>query len=203
MITIHWPDIIVLNGSSSAGKSTLAKAMQDAFAHPYLHLGFDTFVMMAPRRYWGNSDSPEQTDHSPELSQGVTMVARQAAGEPKKIEAVFGPVFRSIIDAIPLTVATLAQAGNSVIFDHVYHDPQMVSRAQECFAGLNVFHLGVYCPLDELERRERARGDRVIGRTRGLYDIVHNLGVSYDLTVDTSQQSTNEIISQVLRAFEK
>ena len=33
--------IIYLNGPSSSGKTTLAKALQDSFSDPYLHLGID------------------------------------------------------------------------------------------------------------------------------------------------------------------
>jgi chloramphenicol 3-O-phosphotransferase len=34
--------IILLNGTSSAGKTTLAKALQDALPTPYLVIGIDT-----------------------------------------------------------------------------------------------------------------------------------------------------------------
>lgn len=41
--------IIVLNGTSSAGKTSLATALQDALLPtPYLSLGFDLFMAMLP-----------------------------------------------------------------------------------------------------------------------------------------------------------
>ena len=43
--------IILLNGTSSAGKSTLAKAVQDVMDAPYLHLGIDLFFDALPQRY--------------------------------------------------------------------------------------------------------------------------------------------------------
>ena len=42
--------IILLNGTSSAGKSTLAKALQTLLSEPYLHVGIDTLVFALPKR---------------------------------------------------------------------------------------------------------------------------------------------------------
>lgn len=43
--------LILLNGTSSAGKTTLAKALQDALPTPYLLVGIDTVVFALPGRY--------------------------------------------------------------------------------------------------------------------------------------------------------
>jgi phospho-2-dehydro-3-deoxyheptonate aldolase len=43
--------VILLNGASSAGKSTLANAVQDVMDAPYLHLGIDLFFDALPQRY--------------------------------------------------------------------------------------------------------------------------------------------------------
>ena len=41
-------NIIILNGVSSAGKTTLAFALQQALAEPYLRLSLDDFQTMLP-----------------------------------------------------------------------------------------------------------------------------------------------------------
>jgi chloramphenicol 3-O phosphotransferase len=43
--------IILLNGTSSSGKSSVARALQEVLSEPYLHLGIDTFIAMLPSRY--------------------------------------------------------------------------------------------------------------------------------------------------------
>lgn len=43
--------LILLNGTSSAGKTTLAKALQDTLPTPYLVVGIDTVVFGLPSRY--------------------------------------------------------------------------------------------------------------------------------------------------------
>ena len=49
-------NVILLNGTSSAGKSTLARAIQDAMDEPYLHTGLDHFLRRYPRRFMGEVD---------------------------------------------------------------------------------------------------------------------------------------------------
>jgi chloramphenicol 3-O phosphotransferase len=40
--------IIYLNGPSSSGKTTLAKALQEEFEQPFLHIGIDRVIGMMP-----------------------------------------------------------------------------------------------------------------------------------------------------------
>jgi chloramphenicol 3-O phosphotransferase len=94
-------------------------------------------------------------------------------------------------------VRALVDAGNAVIFDHVLHDRPMHESCERAFAGLDVFRVGVICPIDILEARERARGDRVIGRARGLVDIVHSF-CDYDVTVDTGRPDAERCVSEIL-----
>ena len=46
------PDVIHVNGPSSAGKSTLCRGLQEALAEPHLCVGFDDFVFMSAPRYY-------------------------------------------------------------------------------------------------------------------------------------------------------
>jgi chloramphenicol 3-O-phosphotransferase len=72
------------------------------------------------------------------------------------------------LDTMPAAVRALIAGGNAVIFDDVLHDSQMFESRRNAFADLDVFAIGVVCDLDILEARERSRGDRVLGRARGL-----------------------------------
>ena len=48
--------IILLNGVGSAGKSSIAKALQAVTTEPFLHVEMDTFFNMMPERYWDHPD---------------------------------------------------------------------------------------------------------------------------------------------------
>ena len=43
--TTRWPDLILVNGPSSAGKTTLCRSLQERILHPYLVVGFDDFAI--------------------------------------------------------------------------------------------------------------------------------------------------------------
>ena len=45
--------IICLNGVSSSGKSTIAKALQDKLNEPYYLMSEDTFTFMLPEKFNG------------------------------------------------------------------------------------------------------------------------------------------------------
>jgi chloramphenicol 3-O phosphotransferase len=65
---------------------------------------------------------------------------------------------------------------------------------QECAAvlsGYRAYFVGIHCPLEILEERERKRGDRQIGFARWQFDYVHRYG-DYDFTLDSSRCSPLE-----------
>jgi chloramphenicol 3-O phosphotransferase len=196
----HWPDLIVVNGPSSAGKTTLCRALQAAIAEPYLCIGFDDFVFCSAPRYYLGADTAAQASTDDFTAQGVEMVRTSAPGGPVTVEAVFGPVFRRLIDAMGPAVRALVDGGNPVIFDDVLHDRPMYESRRRAFEGLDVFTVGVVCALDVLEERERSRGDRVVGRARGLAEVVHAFW-AYDVVVDTGTTEPEGCVAEVLAAL--
>lgn len=51
--------IILLNGTSSSGKSTLAKALQSVLDEPYLYIDGDLFWRMFPDAYFDKRPNEE------------------------------------------------------------------------------------------------------------------------------------------------
>jgi chloramphenicol 3-O phosphotransferase len=52
------PQIVFLNGASSAGKTSIAKALQDLTDEPFMLLGLDTCFAMVPPRRAGGPEGP-------------------------------------------------------------------------------------------------------------------------------------------------
>jgi len=198
---MRWPDVFLVNGPSSAGKSTLCRALQAAIAEPYLVVGFDDFIFMSAPRYYRGADTARQGEFDAFTALGAELVTTSPPGAPPSVTARFGPVFRRILASMAPAVRALVDGGNAVIFDHVLHDEVMHQSCRSAFAGLDVLSVGVTCPVEILEQRERARGDRVLGRARGLAEVVHSF-MSYDVTVDTGAMSTPQCVAAVLHALE-
>ncbi|MCB0082817.1 MAG: AAA family ATPase [Caldilineaceae bacterium] len=175
--------IIILNGTSSAGKSSLAKALQAQLLDPYLHLGIDTMVFALPKRYL-----------NPPLWHEVFQYSWPA---PDTLVIEPGPMGHRLISGLHHTVAALARAGNNVIVDHVLLDPRWVQECAQLLGGLPALFVGVICPLVVVEQRERDRQDRTLGQARAQFDKVHAHGL-YDVTVDTSQGSAEACAAQLL-----
>jgi len=198
---MRWPDIFLVNGPSSAGKTTLCRALQAAIADAYLVIGFDDFIYMSTPRYFRGADTASQSAFDDFTAQGAQLVATSKAGDPASVTAHFGPVFRRLLDSMAPAVRALVDNGNPVIFDHVLHDEAMHRSCVRAFTGIDVFSVGVTCSLEILEARERARGDRVLGRARGLVDVVHTF-MPYDVMVDTGASQPEACVATILKAIE-
>jgi chloramphenicol 3-O phosphotransferase len=178
----------------------LCRALQAKIPNPCLVAGFDDFIFMSAPRYYRGADTGRQDERDGFTALGVEMVTTSAPGAPVAVAASFGPVFRHLVDSMAPAVRALIDGGNAVIFDHVLHDQAMYDSYCRAAAGLDVFTVGVTCPLDVLDARERARGDRVLGRARGLAGVVHTF-CSYDITVDTGAASTDACATAILAAL--
>jgi chloramphenicol 3-O phosphotransferase len=165
--------IILLNGTSSAGKTTLAKALQDALPTPYLVIGIDTVVFALPNRYVNEAAYWQQ-------------VYRYTYREGRISGITIEPYGDRLVRGMHRAVAGLARCGLDVVVDHVVSEPGWPADIEQAWAGLDVLRVGVVCPLEVAEERERARGTRTLGWARAHADVVHSL-LCYDLTVDTSR----------------
>jgi len=101
-----------------------------------------------------------------------------ASAEPKLFEGFYR------------CVAALAGCGNRVIVDTVAQE-QHARMFKPLLEPFRVLYVAVRCPLEELERREQARGDRSIGLARSQFAQVHSF-LRYDIQVDTHERNAEE-----------
>lgn len=179
------PTVILLNGVGSAGKSSIARALQDLARDPFLHVQMDDFFDMLPARLVG---SPDGVDFVPVPSNGPPETAVQS-----------GPAAARLFDAIPAAVAALAHAGNHLIVDDVILGDRMADYDRQ-LARFRFLKVGVHAPLAVLEAREAARGDRMIGLARWQFPHVHAVKV-YDLEIDTAEHSPEECARLICDTF--
>ena len=151
--------IILLNGTSSSGKSSIAGQLLLMLDPPHFHLSVDAINGMRAR---------EKTRELGEAELEVVL-ARTRAGFHR-------------------AVAGLAAAGNDVIADHVLSEPWRLLDCLTVMAGYRVVFVGVRCAPAELERRERERGDRAPGAALAQVPLVHAHG-RYDVECDTTTAS--------------
>jgi chloramphenicol 3-O phosphotransferase len=157
--------ILFLNGTSSSGKTTTARAFQKLWYAPTLYASIDAFIFMFP-------------DH----------VLKDDAVRPK--------VLWPLLSAFNRSLPNLAAAGFPMIVDYVLEADEWVRECVESLAAYEVLFVGVKCPLEELERREKARGDRQIGFARMQHGWVHRYG-AYDFEIDTSKSTPEQCATEL------
>lgn len=172
--------LILLNGTSSSGKTSILHALQEMLDPPYLNAGIDKFIFMLPDRYL---DRP--------LWDEVLGLTTQAGslGQP-------GPLGYALISGMHQAIVALARAGNNLIADHVLIEPRWLRECAMLFGELPALFVGLHCPLEILEARERSRGNRTLGQARAQYEAVH-AHKRYDLELDTSQLSPLQCALQI------
>ena len=166
--------IIILNGTSSSGKTTILQALQNELCQPYLNVGIDKFIWMLPKRYL---DRPLWDD--------VLGLATQA-----------GTLGHQLFSSMHKTIALLSRQGMNVVADHVLVEPEWLRECAELFAPLPAYFIGIKCPLPILLERERLRKDRTLGQAEAQFSLMHIHSV-YDLEVDTSILSVSQCVQAI------
>lgn len=169
------PTIIFINGTSSSGKTSLLKALQAKLPAPFLDMGIDRFIWMLPKRYL---DRP--------LWDEVLGKAVQS-----------GPLGLVLFSGMHHAIAAVAKRGISVIADHVFVEKAWVDECAALFANMNAYLIGLHCPLEVLEQREKDRTDRTLGQARAQFDVIHKY-TRYDLELDTSKLTVEECAEKVI-----
>lgn len=165
--------LILVNGASSAGKSTLCRALRDALPLPFLHFSLDFFMFDAH------------------------VLPRTPAGKVRDWAQIRPHVFGGFNRCLP----ALLEAGNNLVVDYIIETPEMWQQFCTLLAGRDVFLVGIHCPVQELQRRERARGDRPSGDAARDALTVHTF-TRYDLELTcTEQPSVN--VSRVIQAWSR
>ena len=182
-------NIIFLNGASSSGKSSIAKALQETMDGYYLHTGLDHTAQMLTKGFDVFSDGS-----NPTAADGCLWVLSEGNG--RLTELRIGPVVWRFWKGMYRAFAALASAGNGLIIDDVVFDRGILQEAVDALHVFNVLFVGVRCPLDVAEGRERERAERVPGLAAYTGGLVHAHGL-YDLEVDTSTLSAMDCALQI------
>lgn len=178
--------IIILNGIGSVGKSSTAKALQAMTSTPFLHIAMDAFLDMLPEKLLAHPD-------------GLLFEATQDDGKPV-IAIRSGPVLERAMRGMRHAVAAMAAQGNNLIVDEVMIKPGIAREYRDLLRPFDLRLVGLFAPLEVLEARERARGDREVGLARWQYGRVHR-DITYDLEVDAAAAAPVECARLIRNTF--
>lgn len=168
--------IIFLNGVASAGKTTLAKSLQSRLTEPYYWLNVDTFITFSAENHM---------QHNP-------MTYFQEGKDP--------------ISLYPHIIKLFSDLGVNVIADAAFTKGQgrnlflALETLDKCIDMLHEYpllYVHVTCPLEEIQRREKERGNRKNELKEHLPTEINPYDI-YDITVDTFQNTKEECADKII-----
>ncbi len=149
--------IILLNGASSSGKSSLARAVQARIEEPFWHISIDHL-----------------------RDAGVLPTTRIRSGEFQ-----WSTMRDAFFEGFEQSLLAYVRCGNNLIVEHIMESRDWLLRLVRLLEAQDVFFVGLHCDLAELERREIARGDRKVGDARRDFHLIHSY-CRYDAELDSA-----------------
>lgn len=135
--------IILLNGTSSSGKTIIAKKLKEELPTTFLYLPIDIMTIeMLPKKTLKNEK---------ELLKQLS----------------------NILMGYYYMIDGLVRCGNNVIVDLVFQELNWLKEALKVLHKYNVLFIGVKSSLADAEKRERQRQNRATGQARYQFQRVH------------------------------
>jgi len=189
--------IIILNGPSGSGKSSIQKEFQKRMMPTlWIKIGVDSFF---------DAPMPDITPENMQYWQSknpIRWVEETKDKDGNKIITLFvGPQGEKVAYGMNSAIADYAKNGCNVIVDYIAYDQKWFEDLRQKCLNIKTYYVAVDIPLDILEKREEARGTSPKGHARShYYSVYGNYG--YDLRIDSSQHSAQEIAQQLKNFIE-
>lgn len=219
------PVALLVNGPSSSGKSTLCRALQerltDAAADTtFASVAFDDVVLLISDTLFpisfvalAGGDITRLVSREPHDGHAAweyvdeTATATHGDGHPR-VRLVLRDDTRRLLSGIHRGWGEHLRLGTNLIIDHFLQDKDWCDEALDVLenSGAHIFSVGVYCSVQELERREASRADgelegRPLGLARRSSELCHSHGLDYDVIVRTDEQTTVESVDAIIAAL--
>ena len=133
--------VVLLHGTSSSGKTTVARAVQALSDEPWLRLGIDVFWTAIDERWMEHGERASEGF----LWQEDARIVPGAAGE-------------RLAAGMRAAIAACARCGNDLLVDDVFLEREWLDAWRDELADLEWLLVGVFAPLPILEERERSEG---------------------------------------------
>lgn len=168
--------LIVITGSSGAGKSSLARALQEELLPaPWLYFSADTLFYCLP------PSVVERVDQHNDRT---------------------GFDANALVASAHACVRTLLDRGQLLIFDAVVLSPKGEAALAAAFDAYQPLRVSLVCDWDEIERRTLARGDRTLEEARhGFQHAIRPASTPHHF--DTTNRSAREIAVELRQSLSR
>lgn len=194
--------IILINGTSCSGKTTLSREIQAAARVPFIATGHDDFLPMFPGAYVGIdkkvqpeiAEWPQPGNARSSLGYEVRVTKE---GDPPEFHFYAGPAGWRMLAGMHRAFATMAREGNNLVIADVMTEVLLYDYCAALKDIQTVYLIGINCPIEVLEHREATHANRTVGGARMQLEKMRHPG-EYDFTVDSGRDTPGECARQVL-----
>ncbi len=167
--------VILLNGPSSGGKTTLSRNLQKHFPAPLYYNSYDLT-----------------------LGEMIPYIDRYCCTNPET-GGVIDPE-TEFLTVMYVMARAVSDMGRNIVVDNCFFDTQEIyESAREILRDNPVILVRVKCPLEELRRREKARGNRTIGKAEWQEaHIKPKEDSAYDIIVDTHAEKSEVCAERII-----
>ena len=164
---------VVLNGTSSSGKTTIARAFQEIAPRLFLNFSIDSILYALPH---SAIDRIKRGDDISDLRL------------PELVRAFYGCV-RQLLDL-----------GHDLVIDHAVTARYHAELLRDAIASHDALLVGLDCSAAVLREREQSRGDRRVGMAEQQQTTIHSW-LEYDLLIDTSNITAHDAAIRIVEAL--
>lgn len=192
-INPNFGKIIILNGGSSAGKTTLAQAFQDLMLpQTYLLQGIDMFwFSLPPKELDLDRVDPEFYSHMSDKHDGK-----------EEFRIVPGPLLDKLMLGRYKAMSVYLRQGFNIIADEVVWKRSWLEEAIKDLLDFDAYFINVHCSDTIGAEREKLRGNRHAGWNRCSARYASKDAL-YDLSLDTGVSCPEECAAQLRQALEQ
>ena len=166
--------VVVLNGTSSSGKTTIARAFQELAPGLFLNFSIDSILYALPL------SARDRITSGADFSD---------LGIPNLVRAYYSCVRR------------LLELGHDLVIDNAITARYQAEALKEAVDGHRVLMVGLDCAADVLAQRERERGDRRAGMAVAQCAHIHTW-LQYHLRIDSASESAGDAAARIVAALQ-
>ncbi len=190
--------VIILNGPSAAGKSSLQKEFQKLMMpNLWIKVGIDNlFDQPTP-------DITAENMHFWQKENTIMWVKKTKDKDDSPIFTLFiGADGDKVAYGMNSAIAGYAQAGNNVIVDYIAYKKEWIDDLQKKLKNINTIWVKITIPLNILEEHEATRKTSPVGHARSHYKYVH-WNIQYKLELNSHTYDAATLAKQLKDYCEK
>lgn len=176
---------IIINGSSSSGKSTTINYIQqkDMFRN-WIHFGIDNlWGIIAPKHMINNEEN------------GFKLYEKNGS-----INLHRGNFANDLLKKFFSIIEIFSKGNTNILVDEVIKDKEHMNFLLERLDVENTFFIKLFCSKEKLIERELFRKDRMIGLAISEADQIEKLDdLEYDLVLETTNTQIHQIGEEIIQ----